>query len=866
MFRDSVRGEAMGSGFRLSMWLLGMALVVMPVPVTRASPVTSSAQTTDLLPTPQFRRYGTTDGLPSEPIYAVAQDRNGLMWFGSAGGLVRFDGVSFKVFRNEADDPNSLPANSTYSLLIDRDNRVWTGGISTGLIAYDQNSGRFRHWTHDDQQPASLAGDEVWSIAQTADGSLWVATENGLDRMRADGSGFEHVPLDVGGKHVASFGQTRALLADTNGRLWIGAESGLYLREPDGTMRQVPVDSSFHGDVGKAWRIDGGDGEVRVSLTGGLLIIGSDGVARPLASQQLSSQRIMSSTRDSSGRLWLGTANGVLLDHGDGHLQRITGQPLLPGGLPSNKTWQTTLDAEGGLWITFEQSSLAYLPPGWNGFARFTHIPDDPGSLTGIVASTIRMSRDGQLWLGGNNGWIDKLDASTGRVQHVVQSMQGQVVSLAEDTRGRLWIDNSPQLNLLDHGKLTPIDLDHARVTRPVLLCAGDDGRMYVASWNEGVFVVDPDSLVVAPVAMEQGSDDILRPEQLTFHASSLWYASEGGLLRRDDKDGKLLFVPGVPRQSIVAFAFDATGFWLATGSVLEHYRYADGHAVRDDSIDLNHEGLKSDLRDLRVDKQGRLWVFANPGLWQFDRQTRRFRSFGPAQGLLNANFDGSATAMAPGGMMFAISDDGVVAFQPERLLQSEKIGTSPTLTLAYLNVQRAGEVRAIALDSKVVQLGWRDRDLRVGVRLASFINPAANHYRYRLKGFDSGWVDAGNRGERDFAGLAAGDYALDVQAAAADHQWVTLAAPIRIHVQAPPWLRWWAWVIYVLLFAAMVGLILHGWRRRLAQRHHMQLVEQQRQMAEAASAAKTQFLATLSHEIRTPMTGVMGMAELLLS
>ncbi|TPG03886.1 response regulator, partial [Rhodanobacter glycinis] len=49
-------------------------------------------------------------------------------------------------------------------------------------------------------------------------------------------------------------------------------------------------------------------------------------------------------------------------------------------------------------------------------------------------------------------------------------------------------------------------------------------------------------------------------------------------------------------------------------------------------------------------------------------------------------------------------------------------------------------------------------------------------------------------------------------------------------------------------------------------QRHHMQLVEQQRQMAEAASAAKTQFLATLSHEIRTPMTGVMGMAELLLS
>src|SRR5690606_30586342 len=62
-----------------------------------------------------------------------------------------------------------------------------------------------------------------------------------------------------------------------------------------------------------------------------------------------------------------------------------------------------------------------------------------------------------------------------------------------------------------------------------------------------------------------------------------------------------------------------------------------------------------------------------------------------------------------------------------------------------------------------------------------------------------------------------------------------------------------------------LMALILWAWRRRLAQRHRFELVEQRRALAEDASAAKTQFLATLSHEIRTPMTGVMGMAELLL-
>ena len=790
-----------------------------------------------------------------------------MMWFGSAGGLVRFDGVNFKLFRHETGDRDSLPANPTYALLVDRDNRIWTGGLSSGLIVYDQESRQFRHWTHDDDQPSSLVDDEVWSLAQTSDGSLWVATEHGLDRMRADGSGFDHVTRHVEGEPVASsFGQTRALRAEPDGRLWIAAESGLYVREPDGTMHRVPVDPSFRGDVGKAWRIDGGPGEVRVSLTGGLLIIGADGVARPLAGEQLASQRVMSSTRDLQGRLWIGTADGVLLDRGNGQLQRFAGQPLLPGGLPGNKTWQTMLDHEGGLWITFEQSLLAYLPPGWNGFARFTHIPDDPDSLAAIAASTIHANRDGTLWVGGQNGWIDRLDATTGRVRHVLQGVSGQIVSLTESSDGRLWVDSPPHVSVFDNGRLIPVDLGRAGVTRPVLLSAGDDRRVYVASWNEGVFVIDPDSLEVTPVAMAEEGDDVLRPDQLTFHAGSLWYASEGGLLRQDGGDGKLHFVPSTPKEEIIAFAFDSTGFWLATWSALEHYQYADGRAVRDDSIGFSHQKFHSDVSDLQVDHEDRLWVFGNPGLWQFDRQSRRFKSFGPSHGLLNANFDGGAATMAPGGMIFGASGVGIIAFRPEQLLKAEVAGSKPILTWAYTSVQRHGKVYDIATDSKEVELGWRDRNLRVGVRLSSFINPAANRYRFRLSGLDSDWVDADNRGERDFSGLGAGNYLLDVEASGAGGPWVKLASPISIHVQAPPWARWWAWLLYVLLVAVLVGGLLHGWRRRLAQRHQVQLAEQQRQMAESASAAKTQFLATLSHEIRTPMTGVMGMAELLLS
>jgi signal transduction histidine kinase/CheY-like chemotaxis protein len=821
------------------------------------------------LVTPVFRRYVVADGLPSGTIYAVTQDRRGLMWFAAASGLVRYDGVSFTVFRHAVGDPQSMPAGPAYTLFVDRDNCVWVGGIQSGLIVYDQRTDKFHQWLHDDRQPASLASNEVWSIAQTPDGQLWVATEKGLQRMRPDGSGFAQVPLDAGAEHAPSFGPTRALLAEPNGRLWIAAERGLFVRQPDGTLHRVPVDPAFRGKLAKAWHIDASAGEVRVAVEGGLLVIGADGVAHPLANGQLSSLRILSSARDRRGRLWIGSADGVWLQNGAGPLQLIVGQPLLPGGLPGNKTWQTMLDREGGLWITFDESSIAYLPPRWDGFARFTHVPDDPASLSNIVASSVLMSRDGGLWVGGENGWVDKLDLATGRVQHVVKGVHGQVVALAEDNRDRLWIAVPGGLQLFDQGKLSSIDLSHTRLGRPVLLAVEPGGRIDVASWGEdgGVFAIDPRTLAITRLALPAHAQQIALPDQLVVGMGSLWDASAGGLMRWNDQQQAMIFVPGVPRIEITALAFDASGFWASSEQRLEHYRYANGLAVRDQRIDISSMAFASDLTSLRVDRNNRLWLFANPGLWRLDAATGRFIAYGAAQGLSNAEFSSAATEMAPDGTIVAPTTAGVIAFRPDRLLQSRPGDTplAPALSLTYLSVRRDDVLQPVALNRGAIRLGWRDRDLSVRARVASFIQPALNHYRFQLQGFDTGWVDVDSRGERDFAGLAAGDYTLYVRAAGADGVWATLAAPLKIHVQSPPWMRWWAWLCYLLLLLCLLSVGLLGWRRRLAQRHRMQLIEQQRQLAEAASAAKTQFLATLSHEIRTPMTGVMGMAELLL-
>ena len=845
------------SSLLLSVFLLGTTPTA-AVATTTAGPPAAAA-----LPTPQFRRYGTAEGLPSSSVYTVVQAPDGAMWFGTKSGIARYDGVNFKVFRHVVGEPQSLFNNGISALLFGRGGHLWAAGLEAGLNRYDEGSDSFQHWGHDAHNPSSLSSDKAWSIAQTNDGALWVGTAAGLDRMRADGHGFDHVVVPPMGRDPSALGTVGALFVDTFGQLWVGSDNGVFRRDTAGVFHAITTDRI--GQALDAWRIEGDGDEVRIASSHGLFLVGSNDVARQIGRGELPETNVLTSVRDGAGRLWVGTQRGLFLQNGkDAPVLGVINQPVLYGNLPGTWVWQIHTDNEGGLWIALFDGGVAYLAPGWNSVSRFTHIPDDDSSLRDSVAYAIARGREGSIWVGERGGRVDKLWPSTGEIEHVLSGLRGDVLGITEDPQSRLWVTVQGALFRYSKGKLDLAPSSSSGMRHPLEVEVGPDDKLYARTFGEGLFRVDQETMEVSSVPFVPADEKARWGSQITLHNGVFWYASDGGMRRLDRTRSHFEPVPGVSNGvSVDAFDFTDDGMWMARPDGLEHYHYEGDSLALDQKVDAAHGWPSINVVDLSVDKQGRVWIFGRDGLWRFDSRSGRFRELGLQDGLSNGEFLRGFGRLADG-TIYAPTLGGVMGFNPNRV--DERV-TLPSVAITHVSVRRDGVEQDVPVPaSGELFLGWKDRGLNVESRVFSYVDPAANRYRFRLHGVDSAWVDTGSRGERDFAGLGMGDYTLEVMAAGADGAWARLPKPLQIHVQAPPWARWWAWCGYMLLVVLMVWLALQAWRRRLAQRHQIQLVEQRSRLAEQASAAKTQFLATLSHEIRTPMTGVMGMAELLLS
>ena len=506
----------------LSTLLLAAALALPSADNPTAAPV----------PTPQFRRYGVNEGLPSSNVYTLVQDHQGFIWIGTRSGLARFDGVNFKVFRHNPLDPASLPGDDISSVLVDHRDRVWVGGEASGINLLDPATGTFQHWLHVQGDPDSLAGNDLLALAQDSKGTIWAGLYRaGLDRMTADGK-FVHLRHVAGDPTSLSSDTVVSLHPDAHGRLWIGTAEGLDLRDADGSLHHVRFEGLTKPP--RVWSIDGEGSQVRAATSAGLFAVDASLVASRIAPDFLPHHTVLSSLRDRDGSLWVGGLDGLYWVGRDHRHRAFPKMLLLPGGQPGSLIWQIRKDREGGLWLATQDGGVGYLSPDWPDFTRFTHVPDDADSLSG--SRTIALARDaqGNLLVGGETGQLDRLNPTSGEVTHLGKRLGLPAIavrSLATTASGKIWVGLHAGLDLVDGNRLRPVA--DARFSDGVRRMAVDPyGRAYASPPGGGMLRVDPETLAVTEVGLAQSVEADRETKHLLWHDGTLWRGSNAGMSR----------------------------------------------------------------------------------------------------------------------------------------------------------------------------------------------------------------------------------------------------------------------------------------------------------------------------------------------
>jgi diguanylate cyclase (GGDEF)-like protein len=735
-----------------------------------------------------FTRVEIPGDVPAHLVTALAQDRRGFLWIGTQGGLVRYDGYTYRVFSGSTGNPRALGSNYVRALLGASDGRMWIGTFSGGLSVYDADTEEFLTYRHNRSDPGSLAHDRVEGLAEDQQGRIWIATDAGLDRLDPRSGQFEHFRHRSGDAASLADDQARAVLVDRNNQLWVGTRDGLQRRRGEGAFERVgPArrsQDSFVGQmVSKLFQDSRGRIWIGTTEHGGAILEPASGVMRrlrPRTTGGLSHFSVYAIEEAADGAIWIGTfGNGIDIVHPQSLeiVARLRHDAGVPDTIGGNRIGALLRDRSGVMWAGSSDEGLARHDPTTRAFVAVRHAPQRGGGLTHAAAVRALQLRDGTIWVGTNGNGIDifnrewqLIGGHRPEAANPSALSDGAVTCLAQSDDGTVWVAT---LDGVLH-RHRPGSSAFERITTadglpggPIRSMVSDPfGELWAGSAN-GLARIDPRTMQIQTHrhdAADAGTISARAVESLAItQDGALWVGTSNGLNVLDRATGRVIRIhaeperpDGLPNAWIPDLMVARDGrLWVGTQSGACVLVAFDGAIARfervADQVRLPAQAAES----LIEDRDGHVWVGPrlriDPRLWSVQQfgagDAREFRSF----------FIASRAATDQGALMFG-SPEGLLVVHPDRL---EPWIFEPPVVATSIEVDGAQQRSGIGM----LDLTPRNRGFRVDFAALDLTAPGRNRYRYVLENFDAGWTetDAARR-SLTYTNLPPGSYLLRVQ------------------------------------------------------------------------------------------------------
>ena len=819
----------------------------------------------------RFRHLTTSDGLSQNNVFAILQDHQGFMWFGTEDGLNKFDGYSFTTYKNISTDPQSLSNNYILYLLEDKDNILWIC-TANGLNRYDRKNNSFKVYRSETPDTTTLRNNYISIIFEDRDGTLWIGTTSGLSKFDKEKEEFTHYTHDPQNPESLSDSRIRTIFEDKKGNFWVGTRDGLNLfnRKTGKNKRVILKGNSPSGSnpnsISKI--IEGENGDLWIGTWGGGLVRFNpdSGSVRYYVHESenensIDNNYIYDLFIDSQNNFWVGVENGGLnlFNRKNNHFEKYYTDPTNINSISHNSATFIYEDNNGTLWVGAHKGGINFYNPKQAKFK--TYISNQYiNSISSNNVKAFLEDRDGILWIGTDGGGLNLFDRkkNTFKVykhqERNPKSINSNVIlSLFEDKKGTIWVGTyGGGLNKLSKKDGTFIksknsweDPDNVGNNHIWTIAEGEDGNLWLGTRGSGINIFDPETGEITSVKCEEAGADAISNcyinHLLKDSRGNMWISTTWGLNLYNPATKSFTVFHHNPAQEgsissediYVAFEDKKGNLWVGTNDGLNKYDYL----TQTFSVYNQEDGLPGNsVVSIEEDSRGNLWLGTLSGISKFNPESLSFKNFSAGDGLQGDEFTQQASLKTRSGEMFFGGPGGFNVFHPDSVSKFNDFVPPLFITNFHIFNKEANIGKNIQ-EVKEIVLSHEQSVFSFEFAALSYINTEKNQYAYMLEGFDKNWNFVGNQRKATYTNLDAGEYTFRVKASNNDGVWNEEGTALSVIITPPYWQTWWFRILMLLSVGGLVFAFISQRIRNI----HIQKLELEKQVKERTSEVSEQ-------------------------
>jgi ligand-binding sensor domain-containing protein/AraC-like DNA-binding protein len=771
-----------------------------------------------------FRHYQVEQGLSYNSVFGILQDSKGFMWFATKDGLNRFDGYTFKIFRNDHSDTTSIGSNLTLCLYEDSKQTLWIG-TSKGMYKYNDTLENFS------VVPGTL-NKYIVDIKSDKDSKMFLLFDG---RIHTYNKLAKRLSL-LSKKQDFS---ASSMLFTGEGTLWVSASDG-YLKRyhvQDDTFETFNVFE--HSTSVSAHWID----RIYLTKNNSILIGTSHQGVKLFDMKTLTYKDILTYNTDQTpifaknfihyegDTYWIATESGIFIYNlKTGAYTRLKKDHDNPYALSDNAIYTFAKDREGGVWAGTYFGGVNYYPKPFTAFEKhFSGSSVFP--MSGNAIREIDTDKYGNLWVATEDAGLNKISPS-GKVQ--LFKPGGGLSSIAHT-------------NI--HGILAV------------------DDELWIGTYEQGLDVLDiPTGKVIRHYNKGNGLNDIKSNFVETIYKTNsgmLLLGTSYGLVSYNRAENNFKPLEGFPQEHhYMCIIEDESGtIWAGTiGNGLFYYNPRTGRRGEYQAGDTKSIS-DNFINSLFIDRNHRLWVTTENGLNCFDAKRKVFLHYGKREGfpsnvfyrieqdmkgtlwlstakglvsfnpnmigmsikmytketgLLSDQFNYNSSYIDKSGKLYFGSVNGMVAFNP---LTFSVNGLAPSIYITGFQVFNneliigAGVLKKSITFTEQVELEIDQSTFSIDFAALTYTDFGT--YEYKLEGIDKSYTRLSKNRRVFYTKLSPGTYTFSVRGSNSSGVWSKEFRKLVIIIHPPFYKTYWAYTFYLLVATAIIWCIIFYLRKR---------------------------------------------------